>query len=219
MEEHQNYLDTIRNYAIKYENIFNFLKEWTDLWNQFKEFEKAHMDPKRFHQRGYSSLAEQRERDSFKNKLNKLKQQLNVEADRYAAQEGRELLIHGSSLTDFIENLKRDFDKEKENMREERKSGVNSLRKKSVVRNFLTPQNQHVRSSSINKSLLMTQSPSPATSRHLSAKTSARSSAKLATNSIRMGLNFDLTPNSSRIAKSTPRKVLTSLFKLIFYFY
>lgn len=207
LEEHQTYLDFVRDYAIKYESFFNNLKEWTDLWQQFKDFEKAHMDPKRFHQRGYSSLAEQRERDSFKNKLSKLRLQLNAEADRYAKQEGRDLLIHGKRLADFIESLKRDFDKEKENMREERKSGVNLLRKKSVVRNFLTPQNQNVRSVSNHKSLLTAQSPSPAASKHLSAKLSNRDSAKLPKNSIREGLNFDLTPNSSRIAKSTPRKV------------
>lgn len=207
LEEHQKHLKNIRDYALKYENFFNSLKEWTDLWQQFKEFEKAHMDPKRFHQRGYSSLAEQRERDSFKTKLNKLRQQLDAEANRYASGEGHDLLIQGQSLADFMENLKKEFEKEKENMREARRSGTNSLRKKSVVRNFLTPQNQHIRSSSIQKSLLMTQSPSPSATRHLSAKLSSRNSAKVTTNSIRMGLNFDSTPYASRINKSTPKKV------------
>lgn len=208
MEEHQKYLDSIREYALKYENLFTNLKEWSDLWQQFKEFEKAHMDPKRFHQRGYSSLAEQRERDSFKNKLNKLRQQLDAETSRYATEEGHDLLIQGQNLAEFMENLKKEFEKEKENMREARRSGTNSLRKKSVVRNFLTPQNQHIRSSSSQKSLLMTQSPSPATTRHLSAKLSNRNSAKLPTNSIRMGLNFDSTPTASKINKSTPKKVI-----------
>ncbi|CAF0786426.1 unnamed protein product [Brachionus calyciflorus] len=211
LESQQNYLEALQGYAIKYEKLFDALKEWNDCWQKFKEFEKAHMDPGRFHQRGYSSLNEQRERDSFKNKLKKLKQQLKSECDAYQKTEGREFMVNGQSVEDYIEFLKVDFDKEKENLRFERtgKSDANSLRKKSVVKNFLTPQNQNARSSFSQKSLLTTQSPSSASKNPQSAKysISSQSSAKLSTASIRMGLNFDSTPSSSRIVKSTPRKM------------
>ncbi len=121
---HENYLQELKVYSIKYQSMFELIQEWTKKWDEHVRFETEYSDPARFSKRNYSSLFEERERKKIGSELNRLERQLEVEDQHYFEKEKKHFKYINTTVLEFIRAQKEKFELERENIRKQR---VNKL--------------------------------------------------------------------------------------------
>lgn len=112
------------------------LKYW--LINEFKRSigpkQIEYSDPKRFKQKGYSPLIENKLRTKFTSELAKLEKEIVHESDAYLRNEGKEFTVDGQTFTAHAARKRAEFDKWRLECRKER---VQSVYSSSICLNFL----------------------------------------------------------------------------------
>jgi len=117
---HENYLQELKVYSIKYQSMFELIQEWTKKWDEHVRFETEYSDPARFSKRNYSSLFEERERKKIGSELNRLERQLEVEDQHYFEKEKKHFKYINTTVLEFIRAQKEKFELERENIRKQR---------------------------------------------------------------------------------------------------
>jgi hypothetical protein len=117
---HENYLQELKVYSIKYQSMFELIQEWTKKWDEHVRFETEYSDPARFSKRNYSSLFEERERKKIGSELNRLERQLEVEDQHYFEKEKKHFKYINTTVLEFIRAHKEKFELERENIRKQR---------------------------------------------------------------------------------------------------
>lgn len=149
---HENYLQELKVYSIKYQSMFELIQEWTKKWDEHVRFETEYSDPARFSKRNYSSLFEERERKKIGSELNRLERQLEVEDQHYFEKEKKHFKYINTTVLEFIRAQKEKFELERENIRKQRQtSKKTSDQRKYVKQNskVSTPNNNLIRNKNI----------------------------------------------------------------------
>lgn len=198
LAKHENYLNELKVFSIKYQSMFELIQEWINKWNEHVRFETEYSDPARFSKRNYSSLFEERERKRIANELIRLERQLESEAKNYFEKEKKHFIYTGSSVFEFVKAQKEKFELERENIRKQRQTNKKSSDNRKEVNQcskVSTPTNNLMRNKNIK-------------SQNSSIKSNLQCLSKLSVgNCTRSSVNKDLkTPK-------TPRSLIASSIK------
>ncbi|CAF3755275.1 unnamed protein product [Rotaria magnacalcarata] len=102
-------------------SMYEQIEIWNELFLEFQEFEKNASDPQRFHRRGYSALAEEKNRRRLEATLRDCELRLQHLASGFMEKNNGQPFImsaNGKKIPDYIQQRKDDYTKAKERERE-----------------------------------------------------------------------------------------------------
>ncbi|CAF2071458.1 unnamed protein product [Rotaria magnacalcarata] len=108
-------------------SMYEQIEIWNELFLEFQEFEKNASDPQRFHRRGYSALAEEKNRRRLEATLRDCELRLQHLASGFMEKNNGQPFImsaNGKKIPDYIQQRKDDYTKAKEREREAVKAAV-----------------------------------------------------------------------------------------------
>ncbi|CAF4165043.1 unnamed protein product [Rotaria sp. Silwood2] len=106
-------------------SMYEQIEIWNEFFLEFQEFEKNASDPQRFHRRGYSALAEEKNRKKLDANLRECELRLqNLAYDFMKKNNGQPFIMsaNGKEIADYIQQRKDDYTKAKEREREAAKT-------------------------------------------------------------------------------------------------
>ncbi|CAF3471719.1 unnamed protein product [Rotaria sp. Silwood1] len=120
-------------------SMYEQIEIWNELFLEFQEFEKNASDPQRFHRRGYSALAEEKNRKKLEANLRECELRLqNLANDFMKKNNGQSFIMsaNGKEIHDYIQQRKDDYIKAKEREREAAKtpSSKKKARTDTIIR-------------------------------------------------------------------------------------
>ncbi|CAF1120033.1 unnamed protein product [Rotaria sp. Silwood1] len=117
-------------------SMYEQIEIWNELFLEFQEFEKNASDPQRFHRRGYSALAEEKNRKKLEANLRECELRLqNLANDFMKKNNGQSFIMsaNGKEIHDYIQQRKDDYIKAKEREREAAKAAAHKTSTSSIV--------------------------------------------------------------------------------------
>ncbi|XP_063234497.1 protein regulator of cytokinesis 1-like [Bacillus rossius redtenbacheri] len=135
---HEQQLEKVKKFYNDNISIFKLVHQRQKLWDMMIDIENKAYDPSRlFDNRGGQLLQEEKEKRMVQKDLPKIEEELLKQSKTYKQQNGHDFLIHGCALADVLKQQKVDYQKSKEQKRQERKlareqeatAGVSSVTK------------------------------------------------------------------------------------------
>jgi protein regulator of cytokinesis 1 len=118
LAQHEKQLEELRFLYDENQDMYEKMRKWSEVWDEYVAFEEKTKDPQRFKQRGYNMLEEERQRKAFKIQLPKLEEDIVANANEYAeAHDGQSFCIFGMPYQQFIEHKKTVYEESKLNER------------------------------------------------------------------------------------------------------
>ncbi|CAF1065124.1 unnamed protein product [Rotaria sordida] len=118
---HEELLQELESQYEVNKSMYEQIEIWNELFLEFQEFEKSASDPQRFHRRGYSALAEEKNRKKLEANLRECELRLqNLANDFMKNNNGQAFIMsaNGKEIIDYIQQRKDDYTKAKERERE-----------------------------------------------------------------------------------------------------
>ncbi|CAF1030700.1 unnamed protein product [Rotaria sordida] len=134
---HEELLQELESQYEVNKSMYEQIEIWNELFLEFQEFEKSASDPQRFHRRGYSALAEEKNRKKLEANLRECELRLqNLANDFMKNNNGQPFIMsaNGKEIIDYIQQRKDDYTKAKEREREAIKAAAHKTSTSSIVR-------------------------------------------------------------------------------------
>ncbi|KAI0977865.1 hypothetical protein GJ496_007071 [Pomphorhynchus laevis] len=100
---HECEIKRLQDMYKKYKIMFEGVNKWKTQWDEYLAFLQACKDPKRFHQRGFSSIKEERLRKKYEVTLPKMENNLIHLTEKYEQEHGHAFLIYGKKFSDTVQ--------------------------------------------------------------------------------------------------------------------
>lgn len=114
LDQHEEEVTRLRKFYQSHIKLFLLVENWTELWEQFMEFEKRANDPNRFSKRGGGLLQEEKERKKFSTRLPKVEKELEEEISNWEKDNDSEFLLDGMKYMDYIKQVQQKYELEKQ---------------------------------------------------------------------------------------------------------